>query len=78
MDNTIWIETGIPTHYEAVKVMNQLLEDYPLNDDEEFSVECYAGAGGVTLYAVKIIDKPQRGYTEAELAEARAEYLEGR
>jgi hypothetical protein len=70
---------GFATHADANNAKNQLLEDVTLDENEAFSIDCYILKTGEMRYAVTIV--PVRGLpppSEAEIAEARAEYLEDR
>jgi hypothetical protein len=52
-----WIETGFLTHGEANAAKNELLEDFPLEEGEEFDIDCYAIGQGQYKYGVKIVQK---------------------
>jgi hypothetical protein len=66
-----WVETGCATHAEANRVRCQLLEDYPLNDDEAFEVDCYAVGQGQFRYGVKVISVQEQAIARAEYEEDR-------
>jgi hypothetical protein len=72
-----WVETGFLTFAEANKAKNQLLEDHPLPDDEEYDIDCYTTKHG-QMYGITIVERYVPGPTEAEIAVSRAEYLEDR
>lgn len=54
-----WIETGFLTHAEANRCKNELLEDFPLEDNEAFDIDCYAVGQGQFRYGVTIVKRQE-------------------
>ena len=52
-----WIERGFLTHNDANRAANELLETYPLGEDEEFEIDCYTTSENKLRYGVTVVPR---------------------